>query len=498
MKRDKTISYIVIIAVWLVTLASLIPLMYCGLFDYATGDDLGKSAKVHQIIIHGGTFFEVIKQAFASAHETYVNHEGTWASNVILALQPSIWGEKFYIITPFLGMLALGIGAGFFLYEILVCRLDYPKTFFWLVAPLFYLLAIQYMPFIRGGLFWYTGMAHYVFPITGSFIYLVLMDRFFKNGKYISIVLAMIFSIYIGGSHYQAYLFSVLVFIPMCVLYVIAKGDKLRVLLGICTQIIQLIGFFFCYKAPGNNQRAESEFGFSFGRAINTVIDSVVQSTADGVRYVLEVRPLVLLAIVLIIAGIVYGNKAEIGVKKLLISTIYAYLVYCAMYAPGIYYASYGASEGISGGYFDTNYFCFLLFVIIASLSLGRGLSALAIMDRIDARMFNIASIVSIALLLILFKHIIGNSAGYSCYTFVAEGHLDDFVSQMEERLVILEDDSIEDAVLPEMNDQQGPFMHMPLSSDPDSFTNGVTSQFYGKKSVIAIPRDEYYEKYGR
>ena len=62
----------------------------------------------------------------------------------------------------------------------------------------------------------------------------------------------------------------------------------------------------------------------------------------------------------------------------------------------------------------------------------------------------------------------------------------------MQERLSILHDPSIKEVVLPEMNDQQGPFMHMPLTSDPKSYTNYATARFYGKDSVIAVPREEY------
>ena len=46
------------------------------------------------------------------------------------------------------------------------------------------------------------------------------------------------------------------------------------------------------------------------------------------------------------------------------------------------------------------------------------------------------------------------------------------------------------------MNDEQGPFMHMALLADPDAYTNKATARFYGKESVIAIPRTEYYELY--
>ena len=68
----------------------------------------------------------------------------------------------------------------------------------------------------------------------------------------------------------------------------------------------------------------------------------------------------------------------------------------------------------------------------------------------------------------------------------------------MQEPLAVLQNPEITDVVLPEMNNEQGPFMHMALMPDPNAYTNQATARFYGKESVTAIPREEYYELYGR
>lgn len=62
----------------------------------------------------------------------------------------------------------------------------------------------------------------------------------------------------------------------------------------------------------------------------------------------------------------------------------------------------------------------------------------------------------------------------------------------------LLLDESTENVVLPFINDVQGPLMHMPVIEDTEAFTNSVTSHFYGKNSVVAIPRSEWDEKYGK
>ena len=61
-------------------------------------------------------------------------------------------------------------------------------------------------------------------------------------------------------------------------------------------------------------------------------------------------------------------------------------------------------------------------------------------------------------------------------------------------RLLASEEDVV---VLPFINDEQGPLMHMPVTVDPDNYTNYVTAKFYGKQSVVGMDRNEWKEKYG-
>ena len=84
----------------------------------------------------------------------------------------------------------------------------------------------------------------------------------------------------------------------------------------------------------------------------------------------------------------------------------------------------------------------------------------------------------------------------YICIEYVKSGQLKDFDRQMKERLAILNSED-KNVILPEMNDEQGPFMHMAITRNPEAYTNKATARFYGKESVVAIPRDEYYELYG-
>ncbi len=502
MNKDGRINKALCAAALILLIVSLMPVMYCALSDYATGDDFGKSYMVRRVIKNGGSVFEVLKAGADGAYEAYVTNEGTWASNFILAMQPGVWGERFYVLTPFIGLFFLGIGTGVFIYELLINVAGYSKRVFWFLWPLFFALTIQCMPYIRGGLFWHPGMAHYDIPFAAALIFTVWTMRYCRTGKKGYIPLLLLISVYLGGSHYQAMLLAWLSLVFLAGYGVIAKKIKRgpAVVTGIC-MLIQLVGFYFCYKAPGNNARAETQFSFSAGRAFNAVKESVIQSTTDGIGYLIGTRWVLIFAVLVFMTGAALHDEKRIrGLWKYLIWIVYSYLTYCAMYAPGLYYGTYGAALDLSGGYYDVNYYTFLLFILFAALLTGNAAGNLLAKNKTAAGSIRVivnAGMICIAVFCVLFgRHLVGRTTDHICIDYITSGALDDFRVQMEERLAILEDDSIRDAVVPQMNDDQGPIMHMALGENSSAFTNWAASLYYDKDSIVAIPRDRYYTEY--
>ena len=498
MNRDGKINRALCAAAIILLIASLMPVMYCALSDYATGDDFGKSYMVRRVIKNGGNIIEILKAGADGAYEAYVSNEGTWASNFILAMQPGVWGERVYAVTPFIGLFFLGIGTGMFIYELMVRVWGFSKRAFWFLWPLFFALMIQCMPYIKGGLFWHPGMAHYDIPFAAALIFTVWMMRYFRTGKKKYVPLLLLISVYLGGSHYQAMLLGwlSLVFLAVYAGYAKKTGRGQAAVAGLCV-LIQFVGFYFCYKAPGNNARAEAQFSFTAERAVDAVKESVIQSSADGIGYLAGTRWVFIFAVLVFMIGAALHDEQRFrGPWKYAVWIVYSYLTYCAMYAPGLYYNTYGAALDLSGGYYDVNYYTFLLFVLFAALLTGNAAgNMLGKKSFFAGRIRGIvnAGMVCIAVFCVLFnRHLVGRTTDRICADYITSGALADFRVQMEERLAILEDDSIRDAVVPQMNDDQGPIMHMALTEDRNAFTNWAASLYYGKDSIVAVPRDEY------
>ena len=81
---------------------------------------------------------------------------------------------------------------------------------------------------------------------------------------------------------------------------------------------------------------------------------------------------------------------------------------------------------------------------------------------------------------------------------YIISGQAADYRKQMDLQTDLLLDETVSEVVVPFINDEQGPLMHMPVTGDPQAWTNTVTRKFYGKESLVAIPREEWMELYGK
>lgn len=487
-----------------VFLISLLPILYCSFFDYATGDDLWEGAAAHRVLVNGGTVREFIMAVYEWAKGDYLGWEGNWFSIILWCLEPSIWGEKVYCITPWISILFLCGGTCYFLRYFLRKHLGCNRSVWIIISVLVCFFSVQYMPYIRGGIFWYTGMINYVVPYGLCLASFVWTDRYFESGRKRYLIFTAVFFSCLGG---MGYIPIVLAFeiLLMMIIYNMCSHKREKVIRAFWMLIplaLLTAGFIFSALSPGNAVRGGESYHFSVARVLTTVLESVGQGFFGAWGWFLSVRPLIL---VVPLSVIMLWEQTDISRVRCnfdhpVWAILILFLISCSVYAPGIY-----AESEVSGGVPDTIYFIFLLTLMMGIIYLTCCIKKAAIErgwrvpDRKWTGRLRIIIILGETLFCIIAgKYLIGNMTGYICFDFIRSGQLRDFEYQMQERLAVLQNPEITDVVLPEMNNEQGPFMHMALMPDPNAYTNQATARFYGKESVTAIPREEYYELYGR
>lgn len=166
------------------------------------------------------------------------------------------------------------------------------------------------------------------------------------------------------------------------------------------------------------------------------------------------------------------------------------------MQAPAIY-----AGVSVSGGVYNTNFLVFLMFmmtlIVVAAEKIGEWMEKKhpEIWKRSYSKIVMPGFVVCMLLLLVC-RSDIKETTTWECIGYIATGQAADYKVQMEQFIELLSDESVQDVVLPSINDKQGPLQHMPVTTDPTAWTNTTVSSYFGKKSVVAIPRAEWEEKY--
>lgn len=484
-------------------LVTLLPIIYCSFFNYANGDDLWEGAAAYRVLAEGGTvkdFFIAIRDWFIV---DYYGWEGNWSSIILWLIPPNIWGEKVYCITAWIALFHLCGSIIYFGSYYMQKFLNANRLYQAIVSILVCFFVIQYMPSIKNGVFWYTGMINYTVPFSLCIMSFVWIDKYMNIGYFRYLVLTTIIFMYLGGAGYTPIVLAFEVFLLFMMLYLL-KGEfrrKKRMWGVFIPFVLLIVGFVISALSPGNAIRGGDSYFLDIPRIFTTVTECLRRGFVGIFEWFLTVRPLILIIPLLVILTWEQIDIKQTKIKfehPILVSTV-LFLVASSIYAPEIY-----SQSSVSGGVPNTVYFTFLLTCIIEIIYLTcyvkvryvkTGASFITENLLLKLRVAIVAG--EIFFCIVAGRFLIGNMSGYMCYDFIKTGQLRDFEYQMQERLEILHNPEIKNAVVPEMNNEQGPFMHMALLKNPEAYTNRATARYYGKETVIAIPRTEYYEMFG-
>ncbi|MBR5115913.1 MAG: hypothetical protein IK096_02495, partial [Lachnospiraceae bacterium] len=358
------------------------------------------------------------------------------------------------------------------------------------------------------GLFWYTGIAHYVIPYGVCMLGFFWMLRFLADGRWGYLLGCLIAMTYLGGAGYPEVVLAAMVFLIVLIATPIVHlhGKKdLRCVWLLLPFLSLLIGFAISAKAPGNRIRGGAEFGFHIDHAAATIGRALLAGWTDAIHYFIAVRPMMLFLILIIVCAweTLPVSDGCFCQKHPILILAGLYLIFSAIHAPELYVGE-DVMAGISGGVYNSYFFVFTCCILLGTVTVtGWMKSVYQKKKSIKAQMLDTAvgsdrkkrpfaqwvripCLLMILLFCLVFRaHLIGGTTDYVAIEYIRSGQLADFRRQMKDRLEILENPSIRDAVLDPINDWQGPFMHFPVGDDPKSFVNLVTAEFYDKDSVV-------------
>lgn len=252
-------------------IVSLIPLFLLGSYNYPVADDYTFGAACREVWVESHSIAAVLARAATRAWEYYLNWAGCMASSFFMALQPAVFGEGCYKITPFLMIGILSISTLYLMRIIFIKLLKCDSYLIYSITVLMLFVTIQCMPEPAEGLFWYNGALHYTFMhgislfFYGSLISALIQQNGRKKcrGFIFSAILAFIAAM---GNYMTA--LNVGIVLAMLILgLVIGKKFKEQRLI-----LIPAIAFYLSFlvniTAPGNAVRAAGSDGMNPLKAV--------------------------------------------------------------------------------------------------------------------------------------------------------------------------------------------------------------------------------------
>ena len=432
MKRISD-SFIAVASVSVLILSLIMP-VWVGMHNYATGDDLLYGSVVHNLMRDHASFGEIWHAAFEDVVREWYLFQGTWSSELLWRFEPSIWSEGAYHITIFISLISLIAGIFYFLDVALHRFLGIGRIECLCIACWVSFYSIQYMPYPRGGLYWFTGMTHYTLPYAMALFALGWAIMYLRTGAVRYLIGMIIIGIYMGGSGYPGVVVTGLGLF-LCMMCAVLSGDndkemRHRGLMILIPIVLTGIGFIISAVAPGNAVRGGEDYGFSFGRVLEVFVGSFVSGLTDPFRYLISVRPLfLLLAGAFILCCGTYrenGTNRENGdadagrpitPKQLIVLNVSLFLVVCLIHAPEIF-AGDTVDSGFSGGVYDSYFYVTVLFLAVLAASLGLYLAPVIRDKSFYIPVRNVFFIGAVLFCVIFRKHLIGNMLDYSCYIY--------------------------------------------------------------------------------
>lgn len=488
---------------------SMIPVLGLAGINHATGDDLGYGKLARQAWVSTHSLFEVAEAAATTVKQYYVGWQGTWFTIFLFAFQPEVFHHKAYVIVPFL-MLGMWMGTTLLVSQyVLVKKGGFSKMYSNMIFLIFAMLGIQFVPSTKSSIFWYNGATHYMIPygvaLLAIYFYLCYTEGKPERrkarkkysgeiGSYLGLNLCMVL---LGGANYQAALLAPIVIVLLAMTQWPDSGKRKKIAFCLLPLVLESIGLIISIKAPGNKVRGGEEFGFSVGAVAKTILECFAGGVSQGLEFITG-HPLLVpaFAVAAVIIWFMVRERGE-GNRYPLpgVFVLFSYCVYCAMFAPVKY-----VNVEVSGGVYNMYYYMFL-FMVFSDMIYLEGAICAYISRRRDASrkggcpirkkhkiLLCTLAIVAAGGYLLVFRSDVKQTTTYVSLEYIRSGQAADFKEQMDYQLSVLLDEDVKEVVLPQINDYQGPLMHMPITENPENFTNIVATQFYGKESVIAVP----------
>lgn len=465
------------VALALLLLASLVPIVLVGRYAHPFGDDLSFSRFVHLAAEEGSSTLAALGY---TVKRFYFGWQGTYAGTVLMALQPGLISEGAYALTPIILLAALALST-LALSHALLCRWLGQSRAVWLgVTAGILLVTVQNQISPNESLFWWNGSIYYTFFYALTLLLATCMIRLRLEPDHPRLLLgaALTLAVVVGGGNYVSGLLACVllaVFAGMCLLW-----DRKRIWQPILVESVLVTCFLINALAPGNRVRQAQNVGMAPAKAVLTAIG---QAGKDLVGWFdLTVLGL-LICLIPVLWRAVEKTRFTFPLPGLV--AVGTFLILACQNTPHFYALSTAGPGRLRNIVYDS-------YIWLLALTLGYLLGYLSHRWTIPKRPRSAHLLVAAGLAVAVAGFVLAapQTTTGQCVQALADGSAAAYDTQQYAWVQALSDPNAEDVVVPALTVRPPLLYNYNLTDNPESFANVAAANYYGKRSVIAIPND--------
>ncbi|MGN0974617.1 MAG: DUF6056 family protein [Gemmiger sp.] len=477
-------------------LVLLLPVFIIALYNRPSADDYTYGQRTYAALQqYGFNLPKLVAAAWDSDMYFFNNWQGLYSSGFLLALQPAIFGTKWYALTTFLvvGILYVSLWA---LFRCLARQL-LPGTRY--VAPtmalLFTYAFVEGMPNQVEGLYWFNGAMNYIPYFALTLISTgILTGMYFQPAKSLPTAKAVVRTVVccvlcalISGGHQVVSALNLLLLLILIAVY--ARKKRFWPVLPFLSG---LIGLVVNITSPGTRVRTS---GFSSASMPEAIIKSFILAALEWIRW-LDVPLLCLLVLLTpVLLRLVKSDRLSDRIFRFPLwpLAVTFVLMWGMIWLPSYTMGGIGPGRLINIVWMtfvlglSTGYAC-----LLGWLTRIRGVSAIQSLASRMKKHPRKVSLACVAMLLCMgcigshtVKEGLDNHFATSLEALyeLGEGTPQAYAAALDERDAVLRDSSQPDVTIRPLTDEEKPYLlyFSDVTPGPDRW--GLTT-YYGKNSI--------------
>ena len=461
---------------WLFALFVLfmIPLLAIAVYAHPAFDDYSYGLLTKQAWERTGSLSAVFRGAILTARDTYDSWQGSFSAIFLMALQPGIFGERLYVLTPLLLIGSLVASTWWFSRALIGKREG--AVLCWLT--LFF--SVQYAPGADEAFFWFNGGIYYTFYYSLSLILYGMVLRAHRTNarakRALYAVGACLLAFFAGGGNFVTTLLSCVLLALLTGYRWIRKDRRGWVPLSVFLCLAGSLGLNLA--APGNAIRQAAADAMPYHQAIYASFRSAYAYFVRGMRVEYVLGALIALPFLYRAA-----ERSGCSFRYPGLVTLASFCAYACQFMP--YMASYSmvGPSRLRSIIFYSN-----LWLIGGNCFYWCGWKAkrrnVQNATRILARWAAVAAAAAlIPACVIAAVHNPAAINGVSAAISLADGSAQRYGQALADRQAIYEDEDVRDAVIVPLPERPLVLKYAEIL-ESNKWAKEVTAAYYGKDSI--------------